>query len=69
MRAPYLVKLESQPDMLVSTLRRYVEGLGGRLELRARFEDQGAEVVITQFERTKESARRKNRLRAQPKKS
>ena len=68
-RAPYLVKLESQQDMLVSTLRRYVEGLGGRLELRAQFVDQDTEVVITQFDRTRESTRRKNRLRTQPKKN
>jgi predicted transcriptional regulator len=30
-------RLESQDDMLLSTLRRYIEALGGELELIARF--------------------------------
>ena len=30
-------KLERRPDHLVSTLRRFVEAMGGKLELRAHF--------------------------------
>jgi predicted transcriptional regulator len=33
-------KLESRQDFLLSTLRRYVEALGGELEVIARFEDK-----------------------------
>jgi DNA-binding XRE family transcriptional regulator len=40
-------KLESQTDMYVSTLRRYIEAMGGELEIIARFPD--GEVRITQF--------------------
>jgi DNA-binding XRE family transcriptional regulator len=40
-------KLESQADMYVSTLRRYIEAMGGELEIIARFPD--GEVRITQF--------------------
>ena len=29
--------MERRPDHLVSTLRRFVEAMGGELELRARF--------------------------------
>jgi hypothetical protein len=41
-------KLERRADMYVSSLRTYVEALGGELEIVARFPD-GA-VRITQFE-------------------
>jgi transcriptional regulator with XRE-family HTH domain len=37
-------RLEHQSDLLLSTLRSYVEALGGELELRARFGDD--EVTI-----------------------
>lgn len=30
-------KMERRPDHLISTLRRFVEAMGGELELRARF--------------------------------
>lgn len=43
---PAVAKLERRSDMYVSNLRRYVEALGGRLEIAARFPD-GA-VTITQ---------------------
>lgn len=42
-----LSKLERQTDMYVSTLRRYVEAMGGTLEIVARF-PEGA-VEISQF--------------------
>lgn len=34
-----LSKIEHRSDHLVSTLRRYVEGLGGKLEINAVFDD------------------------------
>jgi len=37
-RQASLSKIEHQDDLLVSTLRRYVEALGGTLEIRARFD-------------------------------
>ena len=36
---PAVVKLERRADMYVSNLRRYVEALGGKLEITARFPD------------------------------
>jgi transcriptional regulator with XRE-family HTH domain len=42
---PAVAKLERRTDMYVSNLRRYVEALGGKLEITARFPD-GA-VTIT----------------------
>ncbi|MGA3023159.1 MAG: XRE family transcriptional regulator [Bryobacteraceae bacterium] len=41
-------KIEHRSDICVSTLAEYVEALGGRLEIRAVFENR--EVRITQFE-------------------
>jgi transcriptional regulator with XRE-family HTH domain len=41
-------KVEHRVDVYISTLRSYIEAMGGRLEIRAMFPD--AEVVITQFE-------------------
>ena len=35
-----LSKIEHQDDLLVSTPRRYVEALGGELEISARFMDR-----------------------------
>ncbi|MGA2128204.1 MAG: XRE family transcriptional regulator [Xanthobacteraceae bacterium] len=36
---PAVAKLEKRGDMHVSNLRRYVEALGGTLEITARFDD------------------------------
>lgn len=44
---PAVAKLERRADMYVSNLRRYVEALGGSLEITARF-PEGA-VNITNF--------------------
>jgi transcriptional regulator with XRE-family HTH domain len=41
-------KLERRADMYLSTLRRYIEAMGGKLEIVARFPNQV--VRITQFE-------------------
>lgn len=46
-RQASISKMENQDDVLVSTLRRYVEALGGELEVRARFPDRT--VVLTRY--------------------
>ena len=38
-------RLEQRSDMLLSTLRHYVEGMGGTLQLVARFPDRPAVVI------------------------
>jgi len=37
---PYLSKIENSDDFYLSTLHRYIQALGGRVELRAIFEDE-----------------------------
>jgi DNA-binding XRE family transcriptional regulator len=37
---PAVSKLENQPDLMLSTLRQYVESLGGNLEILATFPDR-----------------------------
>ena len=39
MTQPEISKLEHRADMYVSTLRRYIEAMGGTLEIRATFPD------------------------------
>ncbi len=41
-------KIEKRTNMYVSTLRRYIEAMGGHLEIVARFPE--GEVLINQFE-------------------
>jgi len=41
-------KIERRTDMYVSTLRSFIEAMGGNLEIIARFKD-GPPVRITQF--------------------
>ncbi|MDP2370488.1 helix-turn-helix domain-containing protein [Rhodoferax sp.] len=38
-------RLEKRSDMLLSTLRRYVEAMGGKLELVAQFPDRPPMVI------------------------
>ncbi len=38
-------RLEQRSDMLISTLKRYVEAMGGRLDLVARFPNRPAVVI------------------------
>jgi transcriptional regulator with XRE-family HTH domain len=45
---PEISRIEHRVDLYVSTLRRYIEAMGGELEIIARFPD-GA-VKINQFE-------------------
>lgn len=44
---PSISQLEQQTDMYISTLRKYLEAMGGELDIIARFPD--GEVHITQF--------------------
>ncbi len=44
---PAVAKLEKRADMYVSNLRRYIEALGGSLEITAKFPD--GSVTITNF--------------------
>jgi transcriptional regulator with XRE-family HTH domain len=43
-------RIERQTDLYLSTLRSYVEALGGRLELHAVFPDDDAIVTIGELE-------------------
>ena len=47
---PSVSRLERQADLYVSTLRRYVEALGGRLEINAVFPDLEYELRFDDFE-------------------
>lgn len=62
MKQPSLSKLEKQSDMQVSTLRRIVEALGGKLELAAQFPH--GKVAIRMFERAKPARTKGNRSRS-----
>jgi hypothetical protein len=41
---PAVAKLEKRADMYVSTLRRFVEAMGGELEIVARFPDRDVRI-------------------------
>lgn len=45
---PNVSQVESRPDTLISTLSQYIEALGGKLELHAKFPD-GQDIEIKQF--------------------
>ena len=49
-------KLEHRTDMYISTLRSYIEAMGGKLEIKAVFPN-AEEIVITQFEDIEENKR------------
>lgn len=49
-KQPSISRLEQRTDMYISTLRRYIEAMGGELDIVARF-PEGA-VRITQFAET-----------------
>jgi transcriptional regulator with XRE-family HTH domain len=51
-------KIESAADMYLSTLRRYVEALGGELEVLARF-PEGTVVPIASLATPKRAARKR----------
>jgi hypothetical protein len=41
---PAVAKLEKRTDMYVSTLRRFIEAIGGELEIVARFPDRAVRI-------------------------
>ena len=41
---PAIAKLEKRADMYVSTLRRFIEAMGGELEVIARFPDHAVRI-------------------------
>jgi transcriptional regulator with XRE-family HTH domain len=47
---PTLSRLERQADLYVSTLRRYIQTMGGRLEITATFPDLDYEIRFEDFE-------------------
>jgi transcriptional regulator with XRE-family HTH domain len=53
---PAVAKLEKRADMYVSNLRRYIEALGGSLEITARFPE--GTVSITNFSELEDSGAR-----------
>ena len=44
-KQPAVAKLEKRTDMYVSNLRRYIEGLGGSLEITATFPEGRVSIV------------------------
>jgi predicted transcriptional regulator len=51
-----VAKLEKRADMYVSTLRRFVEAMGGELEIVARFPDRDVRIKSFEDLRERESA-------------
>ena len=45
---PAVAKMERRTDMYISSMRRFIEAMGGQLEIRAHFAD--GDVLINQFE-------------------
>ena len=56
-----VAKIEKRADMYVSTLRHFIEAMGGQLEIRAVFPD--GDVRITQFQGLDE---KKTECRSEP---
>ena len=51
-KQPAVAKMEKKVDMYISTLRRFIEAMGGELEIRAKFPE--GNVKINQFEELEE---------------
>jgi len=47
-KQPAVAKIEKKADMYISTLRRFIEAMGGQLEISAHFPE--GDVRINQFE-------------------
>ncbi len=52
-KQPAVAKIEKKADMYISTLRRFIEAMGGELEIRAHFPE--GDVRINQFEELDET--------------
>jgi transcriptional regulator with XRE-family HTH domain len=57
---PAIAKIERRTDMYVSTLRRFIEAMGGELELTARFQDRS--VRIASFEEIRSRGERETAI-------
>jgi predicted transcriptional regulator len=55
-----VAKLEKRTDMYVSTLRRFIEAMGGELDIVARFPDHT--IPIKTFSQIKENGKEKTRV-------
>ena len=68
MTQPDVSKLEQRSNALISTVRRYIEAMGGELDIVARF--PRGDVRITQFgdldERRSRAAERRHRRSERP---
>jgi predicted XRE-type DNA-binding protein len=51
-KQPAIAKLEKKTDMYISSLRRFIEAMGGQLEINAHFPE--GDVKINQFEELEE---------------
>lgn len=47
-KQPAIAKLEKKTDMYISSLRKFIEAMGGQLEIKAHFPE--GDVKINQFE-------------------
>jgi transcriptional regulator with XRE-family HTH domain len=56
-------RLEQRSDLLLSTLRAYVEAVGGRLSLIAEFPDRDP-IILSSFKTLSAPSRRQRRQRA-----
>jgi transcriptional regulator with XRE-family HTH domain len=45
-----LSRLEARSDIMLSTLRRVIQGMGGKMEIHVIFDDNGDELVLTSLE-------------------
>lgn len=63
-KQPSISRLEQRTDMYVSTLRRYIEAMGGQLDIVARFPD--GEVSIDQFGKAAAAPAGEQHLPAEP---
>ena len=48
---PNIAQFENKDDMHLTTLRRYIEALGGRLEIVARFPGSSVEITLPELPR------------------
>lgn len=58
-----IVRIEQQSDLLLSTLRKHVEAMGGELEVRVRFPDSEP-VLLGRFAEDAAPAKKKRASRA-----
>lgn len=45
-----LSRLEARSDIMLSTLRRVIQGMGGKMEIHVLFDDSGDELILNSLE-------------------